>query len=120
MKTVLALAVWFLLSPAAHGQDPTKKPASIVGTWRPTKGEIPAGATVEFTKDGKMKLTVTVSGQTVTGEATFKVDGDRITTSRLGPDGKEKADTAKIKKLTDKELVIEDDKGRALEFKRVN
>jgi uncharacterized protein (TIGR03066 family) len=119
MKTVLALAVCSLLAPAAHAQDPTKIP-TIVGTWKPTKGEIPGGATVEFTKDGKMKLTVTFSGQTVTGEATYKVEGDRITTTRTGPDGKEKVATAKIKKLTSKELVIEDDKGRAMEFKRVN
>lgn len=65
-----------------------------------------------------MKLKVKSSDQTVTAEGTYKIDGDRITTASKGPDGKEKTQTAKIKKLTDKVLVIEDSQGKTLEFKR--
>jgi uncharacterized protein (TIGR03066 family) len=103
---------------AVCAQDPTKTAGKIVGTWKPTKGEIPASTTVEFTKNGKMKLNIKAGGRTISLEGTYKVDGDKLTTTGKGPDGKEKTVTVKIKKLTDKELVIEDEKGKTEEFKK--
>ena len=90
----------------------------IVGTWEVAKGaELPPGATFEFTKDGKMKMTAKVDGKDFTSEGTYKVDGDTLTTTqKQGP--KEVTEKSKIKTLTDTTLVTEDEKGQAVEFKR--
>jgi uncharacterized protein (TIGR03066 family) len=117
MKTLgfALVACVLLFLPACSGGKNADK---IVGTWEATKGEMPAGSTVEFTKDGKMKINIKAGGQTVSVEGTYKVDGDKLTTTGKGPDGKEKTETVKIKKLTDKELALEDDKGKTEEFKK--
>lgn len=112
---VLGLAV--AATSAALAQDkkePTNK-EKIVGIWEVTKSaDAPVGALVEFTKDGKMKLTAKIDGKEITLEGTYTVDGDKINT--IGPKGEK--ETAKIKKLTDTELAVEDQKGKVDEFKR--
>jgi uncharacterized protein (TIGR03066 family) len=91
----------------------------IVGTWEVTKSkDVPPGATLEFTKDGKLKMKATVEGERVTMEAAYTVDGDKITVVTKAPDGKEVRATATITKLTDTELVTKDEKGETDEFKR--
>jgi uncharacterized protein (TIGR03066 family) len=91
----------------------------IVGTWKPTKGKLPVGTTFEFTKDGTMRINLNLCGKTVSAERSYRVDGNRITTTDKGPGGKEETKTATIKKLTATELVVEDAKGKTTEFKRV-
>jgi uncharacterized protein (TIGR03066 family) len=102
--------------------EPAKEASNkdkIVGTWEVTKSkDAPPGSTLEFTKDGKMKMTATVEGKPVTMEATYTVDGDKITNVMKTPDGKEAKETATITKLTDTELVTKDEKGKIDEFKR--
>jgi uncharacterized protein (TIGR03066 family) len=90
----------------------------IIGTWEVVKSEeAPPGAIMEFTKDGKMKMTAKIMGKEQTMEATYKVDGDKITvTMKAG--GKEKTETATIKTLTDTKLVTEDEKKKIDEFKK--
>jgi uncharacterized protein (TIGR03066 family) len=83
----------------------------IIGSWQLTRlpnGDPPAGYTAEFTKDGKMKTT----GD---GEATYEVDGDRLTIRFTSPDGRPRQKTGTIVKLTDKELQIKDESG-VMEF----
>jgi uncharacterized protein (TIGR03066 family) len=121
MKTIaFGLAAFLIVGlTAAYGADKKDdNKTKIVGVWEVVKGEAPKGATMEFTKDGKLKFTVEVEGKKVTVEGTYEVDGESIKTVGKGPDGKEHKETAKIKKLTDKELVIEDEKGKTDEFKR--
>jgi len=93
----------------------------ILGTWEVTKSAVlPSGAkaTVEFTREGKMMMTVTFRGKTVTQDATDKVNGDKITTTQKRPGGKEKTETDTIKTLDDTKLVIEDDMGKIEEYKK--
>lgn len=94
----------------ARAAEPTNK-EKIVGTWElvktTEKNAPPVGSTVEFTKDGKAKLTVKAD-KPMTLEATYSVDGDTLKILLKGPDGKEATDTMKITKLTDKELVTEE------------
>ncbi|HKB42390.1 MAG TPA: hypothetical protein VKD72_38545, partial [Gemmataceae bacterium] len=93
----------------------TEKADKVIGTWEVTKGEVPEGSTFEFTKDGKLKLSV--KGTDVTAEGTYSVDGDSIkTTQKQGE--KEVKQTLKIKKVDDRELIIEDEKGKTIEMKR--
>ena len=116
MRTLrmLGMAMVILTLSACSGKGNADK---IVGTWevtKPGKGT-PPGATVEFTKDGKMIMTATG----VKMEGQYKVEGDKITaTMKLGE--VEKKESLKIKSLTDTALVTEDEKGDVDEFKGKN
>jgi uncharacterized protein (TIGR03066 family) len=106
------------------GNGGPKKEASnqekLLGTWVVAKSKgAPPGATLEFTKDNKMKMTVKQDGKEQSMDATYVVEGNKIiTTMKLPPDGKEKKETATIEKLTDTELVTKDEKGETDEFKK--
>lgn len=114
-----ALAVVLVLGLTVIGAAGTDSAKKLVGKWEVTKSEdAPPGAIVEFTKDGKMRLLFKVKDKEIKVEGTYKVK-DNMVTSILTFNGKEKTDTAKINKLTDTVLVVEDDKGKVDEYKRV-
>ena len=117
------LVACVVLALPARGQD--KKPAAdakkIVGTWEVVKsGSTPKGSTVEFTKDGRVKIRVLRPGadKPLAAEMAYKIKGDQLTFTLRGRDGEEEAVTLKVKKLTDKKLVYEDGEGNAEELKR--
>jgi uncharacterized protein (TIGR03066 family) len=92
----------------------------IVGVWELTKadnGGPPVGTTMEYTKDGKIKVTGKADGKEIVANGTYVVEGNKFTGTLKTPDREEKG-TVTIKRLTDKELVTEDDASRVLEFKR--
>jgi uncharacterized protein (TIGR03066 family) len=107
---------------ALQGLDKKRlsKAEKIIGKWEPAKADPKApGFTLEFTKDGKLKVSIALPGadKPLMIEGTYKVEGDKLTTTGKGPDGKEKTDTGTIKELTDSKLVIDKD-GKTDEFKR--
>jgi uncharacterized protein (TIGR03066 family) len=102
-----------------HVTEPSNKDR-IVGIWEVSKAEtMPKDATVEFTKDGKLKLNAKgPDGKALAMEGTYSVDGTKLMTTMKGPDGKDMKETATITKLTDKELAVKDEKGKTDEFKK--
>lgn len=125
MKTICYVAVCCLaVLPAVAAPKPVPKATNktkIVGMWELVKAEDktpPGTTTVEFTKDGKLKVTASVGGTEFNLGGTYTLDGDKLKLTIKGPDGKEKSETDTITKLTDKELHLKDDKGKAAEFKR--
>jgi uncharacterized protein (TIGR03066 family) len=101
-----------------------KKPDNktlIVGVWELTKAgegaKPPVGTTMEYTKDGKIKMTGKADGKEFVFDGTYVVEGNKLTGTMKTSDREEKG-TLTIKRLTDKELVTEDEAGRVLEFKR--
>ncbi len=101
----------------AQGKDDPA--AKIVGTWELAKsgGELPAGTVIEFTKEGKLKATLKVDEQVLNIEGTYKVDKNKINVKvKIGEETVE--ETVTIKKLTDKELEIEDKDGKVDVFKK--
>lgn len=84
----------------------------LVGTWEVTKGEtLPVGSTCEFTKDGKLILTIKEKGQSQKIEGTYKIEGQAFkATLKLGD--KESTQTLKVPTFTDKELVMVDEQGK--------
>ena len=98
------------MSPAGTRAEPLDK-AKLVGTWEFVKStekkSPPPGSTVEFTKDGKLKMSTKAGKQSITTEGTYSVDGDTLKIVTEGPDGKDDTRTMKIIRLTDKELVTE-------------
>ena len=119
----LGLAAALLLGTAVttRSQDPkdagTKTDKSkLVGVWEFARADSPG--TVEFTKDGKLKLTAKVGGNTHVIEGTYEVTGQRLTLVQR-PEGREQKKTFTIRTLDDKHLVTVDESGKVDELKRV-
>jgi uncharacterized protein (TIGR03066 family) len=101
----------------------------IVGKWqherqagRQTKETI----VIQFTKDGKFKVSITIQGllrggktgtQTETLEGTYKIEGDKLAIVQKQGE-KESKKSVTIKSLTDKKLVTVDAKGKEDEFEK--
>jgi uncharacterized protein (TIGR03066 family) len=91
----------------------------LLGTWEVVKADDgpPPGTVVEFAKDGKLKVTHKKDGKDETLEGTYKIDGDKLSVV-LKMGDKEEKHSVTIKKLTATEMVAENDKGKAAEFKK--
>jgi len=121
MKPLFAFALGLALIGSvrfAAGDEPKKddklkkddNAAKIVGTWELIKSDdatAPIGATVTFTKDGKLLVNATVNGQEIKIEGTYKVEKDKLLSEMKIGDMTMK-DTDTIKKLTDDELELVD------------
>jgi uncharacterized protein (TIGR03066 family) len=111
----LAATMALLFGAAAWAED--KKPDvdkdKLVGTWEAVKGSetLPLGSTIDFTKDGKLKLTIKEGDKSQVFEGTYKVDGAAFKATLKDGD-KEHTETLKVYRLTDKELVIIDEAGK--------
>lgn len=118
-KLLAAVAVVCLVGAAARAdeKDTAKK---LVGKWEVTKadeGTLPTGSMVEFTKDGKVKITHKVDDKDMTFEGTYKLDGDKfVVTVKIGEE--EHTNTINITKLTDTELHTKDKDGKVVETKK--
>ena len=101
----------------AQGQDDNAK--KIVGMWEITKagGDLPAGTTIEFTKDGKLNAVIKADGMEVKLDGTYKVEKDKLTVKIKVAD-QNIEETATIKKLTDDALEIEDKDKKVDVFKK--
>ena len=113
-----------VLTVGARAEDKTEKPDNaklIVGKWEVTKAdkEMPVGAVIEFGKDGTMKITAKTGGKEQSVDAVYKVEGDQVQFTLKLPDREEKKEPLTIKKLSEEELVLDMEKGRSVEFKRV-
>jgi uncharacterized protein (TIGR03066 family) len=110
-----------LVGAAAQGQDKTDYAKLIVGKWEVSKadeGTVPKGSTVEFGKDGKMKVSVKEGGQEQTLEGTYKVEKNTFTFTIKGPDGQEHMQTITITKASEKEMSTKDKEGKVVEMKK--
>ena len=86
----------------------------LVVKWETEKKEGTAYA-IQFTKDGRVTVVVTVDGKESKFEGTYKVDGNRVTVTAKADD-QEQTMTRTVAKLTDDELVLVNEKvqGRTL------
>jgi uncharacterized protein (TIGR03066 family) len=116
-RIVVTLAAFLGLAVTlTAGGDTAKK---LVGVWEITNNkEAPPGATIEFTRDGKMKMRAKLGEKELKIDGTYELKGETIV-SKLSFGGKTKIESSKIRKLTEKELVIVDEKGKVEEYKRL-
>ncbi len=94
--------------------------AKIVGTWEVVKSEEPpppVGAVIEFGKDGKIKVTHKKDDKEMTLEGTYTVEDDKINVV-LKAEDKEIKHTITVKNVSGDEITAENDKGKAVMFKR--
>jgi uncharacterized protein (TIGR03066 family) len=115
---VLGAAVMGLggFAAADEKDDYAKK---IIGKWEITKteGDEPIGTLVEFTKDGKLSITLKADGKEIKIDGTYKVEKDKLTTEAT-VSGKTEKDVDTIKKLTDDELQIENKDKKTITLKK--
>lgn len=92
----------------------------LVGVWEVAKadeGTIPVGATVEFLKDGKLKATVKMGEKEDTLNGVYTVEGDKLTLM-VTIEKESKKNVLTIKKISETELIVVDDKSKSVEFKK--
>ena len=106
-----------LVALGARAEEKADNAKLIVGKWEVAKAEegtLPNGTIVEFSKDGKLKLS---GSDEFKIDGTYKVDGDKFTiTMKIGD--QEQSHTITIKKLTKTELHTTDKDGKVVELKR--
>ena len=96
---------------------PTRDTDKLIGTWEaPKTNDFPFDISIQFTKDGKMKMTVKTP-KPVVKDATYTHDGDTISITR-SEGGKEEKDAWTITALDDKKMVVVDGRGKKTEYKK--
>jgi uncharacterized protein (TIGR03066 family) len=106
------------------GKDDIQK--KLVGKWElvkfkgkdPKAKGPPPGTTLEFTKGGKVVITLEAEGKKMSMDGTYKVEGKgfKLTTKRGDT---ENTEAVQVVKVDDKELVLRGEKdGNELTFKR--
>lgn len=123
MKTLQWLAVGLVIGLLGTGARAEEKPdyaKLLVGKWEVAKSEEggpPAGTMIEFTKDGKFKVTVKKGTEDATFEGTYKVEGDAFTFT-MTQGGEERTRKITISKISDKEMTTKNDQGKEVELKK--
>jgi uncharacterized protein (TIGR03066 family) len=122
-RFVCLLGIGIILTGSVRAAPaPKSNQTMILGVWEVIKSDdgTPPMTTIEFTRDGKLKVKTKVGDQTLTMEGTYKLEGDKLTVTLMTPDEKEKevTDTVTITKLTDKDLITKDQKGKVDQFKK--
>lgn len=120
MKNVLAAVVAIAVVAGINADDKIDA-GKIVGKWEVQKsgGDVPKGTVVEFTKDGKLTVTIVFNDKSLDISGTYKVDGKKLSVKIKGPDGKEEEDTDEIVSLSDDKLVIKGKDGKESEMTKV-
>jgi uncharacterized protein (TIGR03066 family) len=124
----LALAAAMAALGGAAGDEPKKDKdepkkekttaEKLVGTWEWVKGAMPAGSTLELTGDGKFKLTRKRDGKDVfTASGTYTADADSLKLKGT-VEGRDVTTPFTITKLTETELVTQDERRRTDELKK--
>ena len=116
----LGFAALLVSLSATARADEKDYPKLIVGMWEVTKadeGTVPAGTHIEFTKDGKLKISAKKGEDDFKLEGTYKVVKDTFEfTLKLGDD--EKSQKITITKLTEKEMATKNEDGKVVELKK--
>jgi uncharacterized protein (TIGR03066 family) len=114
-----AMVVVLGLTLTARAEDKKELDAKkLLGTWVCTEGKGIEGATIEFLKDGKGKVThKDKDGKEVTEDFSYVIDGDAVKVTHKDKDGKDVTMSHKITTLTDKEMVAEHEK-EVVKFKK--
>lgn len=123
MKTLKLLAVGAIVcvfGATVRAEEKIDYAKMLVGKWEVTKthdGGPPAGTIVEFTKDGKFKVSGKKDDMNVEFDGTYKVEKNTFTFVMKAGDMEIKK-TITITKITDKEMSSKDEDGKEVECKK--
>lgn len=120
MRTLLGCALAVALVPTAAADDETRDLPDgkrLVGRWQPVEARKGVATSVEFTKDGKLTVTVEPErGKSVGLTGTYKLDGTKL---KIKWDGKTADAELAVVRLSDEILETEDSKGKRETMARV-
>src|SRR2546423_5480202 len=120
LRLVTAGAIVCLMGAGARAEEKKDLAKMLVGKWECTKSDpdsLPVGGVVEFTKDGKITVTVKEGDKETKMEGTYTVEAHKFTfVLKMGD--QEHKDTITVKKITDKEMSTEDKDGKKVELKK--
>ncbi|MFO0824235.1 MAG: hypothetical protein U0792_14170 [Gemmataceae bacterium] len=120
MKVVCATALSIVMvafAGNAKAQDDNAKKLVAVWVLDKSSGDLPAGSTVEFTKDGKLAVVIKADGKEMKFEGTYTVDKDKLNV-KLKVETETIEEALTIKKLTDDALELEDKDKKVDVFKK--
>lgn len=112
----LLVGITFILHGTLAMADDKKEDSAklAVGKWEVTKtheGGPPMGGTVEFTKDGKIKVSGELNGQKMEFEGTYKIEGKKMTL-KFKIDNNEQPVDLTIDKLDEKNFATSNEQGK--------
>lgn len=115
----LALAAAVVLSLPGFCQNRPELPdeQKIVGTWIATAGEA-TGCAIQFYADGRVWVLVPINDKGISMEGSYTINNHVITTTLETKGGQKVTTTVQIRKLTARDLVIEEGGGRVTEYRR--
>lgn len=94
--------------------------AKLIGAWELILPEEAKGldikVVIEFTNDGKAKMSFEGGGKKDAKDGTWKLDGDKLTITPN--DDKEKAEAITVKSLTADKMTVSDKGGKDMSFKK--
>jgi uncharacterized protein (TIGR03066 family) len=117
LALVALLCPMILATVGARAADIDK--ARLIGSWEmilPADAKIDLKLVITFANDGKATVTVDGMSKKETKEATWKLDGDKLTFTPK--DGKEKPEAITVKSITAEKLTLSDKSGKDVEFKK--
>jgi uncharacterized protein (TIGR03066 family) len=124
--TLFAALLALSLTSAADDkkEDPKSDEKLLVGKWKLVKlnpGELPEGLEIvlDVQKDGKFKITVTSGGEKDVNEGTWKLDKKKFAIEFTEGNRKGNKQTDTVKELTEKKLVLLDERDITEEWERV-
>jgi len=113
------LALSLLLSPASAAEKKDEKAKDlIVGKWAPTDDKAKDKVVLEFTKDGKIILTITDDGKKMEVKGTYKFTADDKMETEIEFMGEKKKETLTVTVTKDELTTIDEGKKKDI-FKRV-
>jgi uncharacterized protein (TIGR03066 family) len=115
MRTQLGIGLLVVMS-AATAADDKIDAKKLIGKWELAEAKETKG-TLEFKKDNKFSVSFDLKGKEIKLDGTYKLDGSKLTITTKVMD-METTKSATVKKLTDEELTIEDEKGQSKTLKR--
>jgi len=120
MKLLAVGAVVCLLGSGVRAEDKVDYAMMLVGKWEVAKadeGTVPVGTTIEFTKDGKMKIGGKKDDKEMSFEGTYTVKDNTFTFKlKIGED--EQSQTITITKISKTEASTENKEGKKVELKK--
>lgn len=119
MVRLAALACGLLLCGLAlEVQAAATLKEQVVGSWEPEKAPPNGKASIEFLKDGKLKMRIEVQDQKIEIDGSYKFTADDSMELEMTFNGQTKKETIKLA-IAEDVMTTTDSKGKVEKFKRI-
>lgn len=120
LKSLAIGAFVILLGSSVRAEEKIDYAKMLVGKWEVSKADpdtVPVGSTIEFTKDGKLKINGKKDDVEMAIDGTYTVKDDTFT-YKLKIGDMELSDTITIAKISKTDAVTKNKEGKVVELKK--